>query len=224
MINPGVTAAKGAGVVLPCASTIETVGVGVPGKLSGGSCHRTRRDSRSARIHRGEDQRDVRRGSGAGDRSQRNAAQYLAGIRGAQHGELLRCRRGCAGIGQNVGDAYELVRVGAGIAIGTDGRGDGPDGDRAVGVDLARKVAQSAVRRGKAGRIIRNGNRLPEVQTVLQHVDARPGAVVQHPLLQPRGGAGGCVGGGAVAFIGHVQRGRIREEKPERKLRARRLG
>ena len=60
-----------------------------------------------------------------------------------QRRERLKGGDGGVGVVQNVVDRNQLVRIGALIAVGADGRGDGPDGDGSVAIVAAGDVAQA---------------------------------------------------------------------------------
>src|ERR1017187_1167699 len=89
--------------------------------------------------------------TGPRSRRERHAAQHLSEPGGPFRRKTLRTRRGRC---QLVGDGDQLVGVGALVAIAADGRGDGPDPNRAVGVDPAGDVPQAIGGRGprQAGR------------------------------------------------------------------------
>ena len=85
--------------------------------------------------------------------------------------------------GQIILDSHEFVGIGALISIGTDGRGNGPDRDRASGARLSGHIAAAAGGRIEGRRIVRNTVGDTDIEPILQYIGQHPGAVLQHPFL-----------------------------------------
>src|SRR5262249_5285017 len=133
-----------------------------------------------------------------------------------------------------VRDPDQLVWIGALVAVAAHCGCDGPDRDSGVAIEAARDGAQAV--RGRrpreagrwvvAGGVVIDGVRYAETQSGREHIDLLPGTEtrVENPLLQSGGrlrrgvrigAAPGIKGIAAVAFVGHISRGRIGEPDTE---------
>src|SRR5262249_3011072 len=135
-------------------------------------------------------------------RREGHAAKHFSGLSSANRDEvaqriipvMVAIRERQRGSSKPVSDFYQLVRIGALIATGADGRSDCKDLDRAVAMDSSSQIAAATCRGIERGWIVRNAVGDADVQAVLQNVEQVPGAVREAPFLDPGCGLTGGVG------------------------------